>query len=89
MGLGTGRYFIQGLVNVLIEHHPTRDVISNKYSKVMLQIPKGDIIVRSLGPLEEFEWVIIWPYNWSLLQVVVIQAMSLGAQDAKFSRQST
>ena len=35
----------QGLVNVLIEHHPTiGDIITNKYLKVMLQISKtGDL----------------------------------------------
>ena len=31
----------QGLVNVLIEHHPTiGDIITNKYLKVMFKIPK-------------------------------------------------
>jgi len=31
----------QGLVNVLIEHHPTiGDIITNKYLKVMFNIPK-------------------------------------------------
>ena len=31
----------QGLVNVPIEHHPTiRDIISNRYLKVMFKIPK-------------------------------------------------
>ena len=30
--------------------------------KLYCKSPNGDIIVRSLGPLEEFEWVIIWPF---------------------------
>ena len=31
----------QGLVNVLIEHHPTiGDIITNKYLEVMFKIPK-------------------------------------------------
>ena len=34
-------YGKQGLVNVLIEHHPTiGDIITNKYLKVMFKIPK-------------------------------------------------
>jgi hypothetical protein len=32
---------LQGLVNVLIEHHPTiGDIITNKYLKVMFKLPK-------------------------------------------------
>ena len=35
------KHYQQGLVNVLIEHHPTiGDIITNKYLKVMFKIPK-------------------------------------------------
>ena len=38
---GTWMKHGQGLVNVLIEHHPTiGDIISNRYLKVMFKIPK-------------------------------------------------
>ena len=39
--ISIGCAIIQGLVNVLIEHHPTTgDIISNRYLKVMFKIPK-------------------------------------------------
>jgi len=34
---------LQGLVNVPIEHHPSIDIISSRYLKVIFKIPKRDI----------------------------------------------
>ena len=51
----------QGLLNVLIEHHPKiGDIISNRYLKVMFKIPKVAHLPSPVGGfnnLEKYEFV--------------------------------
>jgi hypothetical protein len=59
----------QGLVNVLVEHHPTiGDIITNKYLKVMFKIPKTGHLPTpvecdlSNSKLEIYRKMILWEY---------------------------
>ena len=58
---------VQGLVNVLIEHHPTiGDIITNKYSKVMWnKSPKQDIYQPLLYLTHLTFWLPFWTQHLS------------------------